>query len=73
MLELHELLGPDFDMTDFCGRSYWRWEDRATKRLEELGYKIIKPWWSGDYDSFGPLVRCVKVTKDGETHELSYG
>lgn len=72
-MELHEILGTDFDMTDFCGRLYWKWEDRATKRLEELGYKIIRPWWSGDSDFFGPLVRCIVVEKNGVREELSYG
>ena len=70
--DLFAVIG-EVPMTDYCGQSYWNWEDKiATPALEALGYKVIR-WYSEDSDSFGPLVRAVKVEKDGAKQVLQYG
>lgn len=72
-MDLLDILGESFDMTDYCGQFYWRWEDRATKHLTSLGYTVYH-WYSTEQDSFGPLGRAVKVlTPSGEKETLWYG
>lgn len=63
-----------FDHVDYCdSRRYYLWErDVAEPALRALGYSVGS-WWSGDEDSFGPLVRCVSITKDDVTEVYCYG
>lgn len=57
----------------FDSHAYWRWEDDiATPALKARGFEVGR-WWTIDGDSFGPLVRGVRLTKDGATHTYSYG
>ncbi len=57
----------------FDSRRYALWERSvATPVLEAAGFSV-GAWWSGDQDSFGPLVRCVSLTKSGKTHTYFYG
>lgn len=32
-------------------------------KLQELGYTLLSPWYTGDGDSFGPLSRCITTQK----------
>lgn len=68
-LDLYELLpNAAFDFTQYrkCEREV------LTPALEALGFKVGE-WWSSDADSFGPLVRAVRVSKDGKTSIATYG
>ncbi len=72
---LAEIL-PDelFTHPDYChSQSYWRWEkDVAMPELQKAGFEVGS-WFSTDADSFGPLVRAVRLTKDGITKTYTYG
>lgn len=74
-LDLSELIGEDlFNHPDCYSLTFFRrWEDDiATPALVSAGYRVIR-WYSGDHDSFGPLVRCAVVEKDGRRKTYSYG
>lgn len=75
-LDLLDLIGQDAgDDPRWCGRwpQYQQWEQEVAKpRLEAMGY-TVSDFYMGEYDSFGPLSRCVKVTKEGKTVEYVYG
>lgn len=49
----------------------WEWEV-ATPALEAQGF-LVGPWYSTDEDSFGPLIRETKLTKNGTTETYFYG
>lgn len=72
--DLQDLLPVElFNHPDCFGRKYWSWESEvAAPALQALGYKV-GAWYSTDSDSFGPLVREVKLTKDGTTEAYFYG
>jgi len=47
-----------------CYNEYLTWErDVATPALEEKGWRVLRDWYTGDGDSFGPLVRCIKCER----------
>lgn len=56
----------DDDQIDMSGLSYDRWSfyDEEVSilqpRLEALGFTVLS-WFSGESDSFGPLVRCARM------------
>ena len=57
----------------YTSHYYHEWErEVATPALEALGY-MVGLWWTTDGDSFGPLVRCVELTKDGKKELWYYG
>ena len=65
-------LGGEFN-EDYCGQFYWRWEERiATPLLNKANVRVVK-FWTGDGDSFGPLVRCVRCVVDDTSIQLCYG
>jgi hypothetical protein len=70
-LALHDLLPkaePEYDLD-----KYRRCEHEVlTPALEALGYEV-GGWFTGDGDSFGPLTRCVRVTKDNKSAVVVYG
>lgn len=71
--DLFKILPAGFDMTDHCGESYWRWEERVDVWLRNNGY-TVDGWFSIESDSFGPLIRGVNVVgPHGEEKTLSYG
>lgn len=43
-----------------------------TPALIALGYQVGQ-WHDGERDSFGPLSRCARVTKNNETKVVVYG
>lgn len=48
-------------------KTYYHWEDNvAVPHFESLGYKICSDWFDGEADSFGPLFRKIRLSKDGE-------
>lgn len=74
-LNLLDLLPDDICNHPDCFDSvhYDRWESEiATPALRALGYEPSN-WRTTDGDSFGPLVRGVDLTKDGETKSYFYG
>lgn len=61
------------DHVEFCGQSYWKWEDHIAKpALELAGYERVT-FHMGERDSFGPLTRVVRAYQKGECHEFIYG
>lgn len=73
--DLADLLGNEpFNHKDCFDSSRYRdWERNiAEPLLSEKGYEVLR-WWSSDEDSFGPLVRCVEVRKDGKSETYFYG
>lgn len=73
--DLGEILPAEaFDHPDcFDSHEYASWErEVAAPLLRAQGYEVVR-WFSGDEDSFGPLVRCVELLRDGETTTWCYG
>lgn len=72
--DLQDLLPADlFNHPDCFGRAYWKWEtDVASPALTALGYQV-GIWYSADEDSFGPLIREVKLTQNGSSEIYFYG
>lgn len=58
---------------EYCGRSYWEWEDKVCKpALEAAGHTRVR-FRMIEQDSFGPLIRGIRADKDGKTHSWFYG
>lgn len=56
----------------FANGEYIDYEKAVDKSAERLAIRSF--WWTGDGDSFGPLVRCVKFTlANGVVLHASYG
>jgi hypothetical protein len=73
--DLSELIGEEAFMHKDCfdSQRYALWErEVAEPLLRTQGYEVLR-WWSEDEDSFGPLVRCVEVRRDGVTATYFYG
>lgn len=52
---------------------YFHWEENvASPFFVREGYTVGK-WFDGEWDSFGPLSRQVKLTKDGKETIFVYG
>ena len=74
-IDLFGVIGDDAaeDPRCFSSHFYLDWEDDVAKpALEQLGYHDIR-FSHGDHDSFGPLVRIVDCTKNGEPIRMFYG
>jgi hypothetical protein len=74
-VDLTELIGeePFNDPRCFDSQRYREWErEVAEPMLRARGYEVLR-WWSSDEDSFGPLVRCVEVRRDGVSKTYYYG
>jgi hypothetical protein len=66
LTNIFQVIGEQVDMTGYCSRTYWDWEDNVAKpALEAAGYKVIK-FMMGEADSSGPLSRIVVTEKDGK-------
>lgn len=72
-VDLFDLLPKDFTGEDCCGKQYWKWEDRAKEWLLANGYSLVRDFWSTDADSFGPLVRCIRLKKGDQILNAYYG
>lgn len=75
MKDLADILPDDLFNHPNCfdSRSYDLWErDIAKPALEASGFTVGR-WWSEDEDSFGPLIRAVRLTKNGVTETYFYG
>lgn len=73
MNELQVILDNAAEGNVQCSSEYHRWEDEVTKQyISPLGFENIC-WSSLDWDSFGPLVRQIKATRNGITLEAMYG
>jgi hypothetical protein len=61
-------------MENYCSsKNYWIWEQNvAEPALILAGFKIGK-WQTLDGDSYGPLVRGIKVVKDNNPFMATYG
>lgn len=71
--DIFEIIGENVDMTNFCGREYWKWEDNvAIPKLTELGYTNIG-FYNIEADSFGPLIRGGIAFLDGKQVKFCYG
>lgn len=73
--DLYDLISDELcNHRDFCNSTTFRfWEqDIATPELIKQGFEVGS-WWTVDGDSFGPLVRAVELTKDGEKKVYTYG
>lgn len=71
-IDLYDLLPkvePSYDWRD--GSMYTIEREIITPALKDLGYEVGE-WYSGEYDSFGPLSRCVPVTKDSVSNVVFY-
>jgi hypothetical protein len=71
--DLYDLLpdaNPSYNWRDGSMRSVER--EQLTPALEALGYEV-SDWFDGERDSFGPLSRAARITKDGITKIVSYG
>lgn len=76
ILDLLDVIGHDAaEDARWCAQpGYWEWENRiAVPRLERLGYTVCGVFYSTDWDSFGPLMRNVRVEKQGARAVLYYG
>lgn len=57
----------DDDQIDMSGLSYDRWSfyDEEVSilqpRLEAMGFTVLA-WFNGEADSFGPLIRCARMS-----------
>lgn len=74
-LDLLDVIGWHLaDDPNYCGTNYHTWERQvATPALIDHGYAIVR-WYMGDYDSFGPLTRCVEAyDSNGNLHKFIYG
>jgi hypothetical protein len=55
-------------------KRYGDWEKEiASPFLEAQGYKLEWCWVSDEEDSCGPLIRSIKVSKDGLYYNVLYG
>jgi len=65
----------ELDLTGFSFKDYYKGEkELLTPQLIKAGYKIRGDWFSLDSDSFGPLVRGIKViTPEGIEGIIQYG
>jgi len=74
-LDLMEVLGDDVSLTHHCdSRLYYNWEvNVAIPLLKEKGYKIEGPFYTLEGDSFGPLSRGIRVSRDGTHYIAWYG
>ena len=74
-LDLGDLL-PDevFNHPDcFDSSRYWKWEDEiATPALREKGFEVGS-WFSVEEDSFGPLIRAVRLKAESTWQTYYYG
>ena len=70
---LEDVLPDSFGKKDYCGEEYWKWEELVKQFLLNSGYKV-GDFYTIERDSFGPLVRGVKViTPQKEKKTLAYG
>jgi hypothetical protein len=65
----------DVALTDYCAQHgrYINWEEKiASPALSAQGLTVVQ-WYTIDGDSFGPLVRGVKVYDNTKAMILTYG
>lgn len=74
-LELLDIIGHNLAESDnYCSPRYWIWETLvAIPALNNLGYEIVGSFYTLEGDSCGPLVRGIRVSKDGSQRLLTYG
>lgn len=62
----------DVQPCEYENGGYIDYENAVDKSAERFAIRSF--WWSGDSDSFGPLIRCVKFTlANGAVLHASYG
>lgn len=70
-----DILTLDLPIDDFDINNYAVGEiNILIPALESVGYTILGEWYSSEFDSFGPLIRSIKVlTPKLEEVEAFYG
>ncbi len=66
--DLFAILPPELSKGPDDYKRYWIWEEKVSTWLKNNGHKIGR-WVTTDGDSFGPLVRGIRI--DGVLH--TYG
>lgn len=73
--DIFDIISHKVSMENYCGSKgkYIEWENKvASPKLVEAGYHLTY-WRTTDGDSFGPLVRGMIATKDGQKVLITYG
>lgn len=71
-LSVFDIIGDDveFDYSDYLNEE----EQVLSPALIRAGYRVVGNWYTSDGDSFGPLVRAVRVVNQaGENIAVYYG